>query len=551
MFRNLVLFIGLTIILGSCSSNSSRSQNPPSDDLDVAVVPGGPAIFFVDVNVGPKTGGPNNAGVPIAIFGKGFGASRGTSTVTIGGIEVARYVVWGQNNAHNTQLDMIVVQPGANVVSGPIQVKVNNRLSNINHSFTVNTGKIYAVSKTGSNSNVCTLSSPCATILHVIDNHMQPGDTLLVRRGNYDESEIWVRKSGTAGNPITIKHFPGEEVTLSNPARGFLLDADYITVSGFNFTNGKSLAITGWAKRYQRNNKAINNTFKGLISYAALDSHGNNHLIAGNVCEVDGSTQGTQGHCYYISYGRNVRVIYNKGSGVPGYGIHVFDQCRVYEPDPANPDERICDIEKDFQRIINNLLIEGNLLMNSSQRSGMLIGMNDEGNLNNYIDNITIRNNLFVDNNHAGIALGGISQNIKIYHNTFYQNGRQGIQIYNDNNISGVDIRNNLIDQTTNNNCQIFCSWYQEAHIQKGLNSQNVIVDHNFYMPAPPILIDTQDANPSSGNANFVNAGSLDFHLQASSPAINQGTVVPVNRDFDGQRRPAGSTHDPGAFEFR
>ena len=547
MFRAFALLFSLMFILGSCSSPTQTQENV-SDDLGVAATVGGPVIFFVDMNQGPKTGGPNNLGAPIAIFGKGFGASRGTSQVTIGGTEVARYIVWGQNNAHNTQLGMIIVQPGPNVTGGAIQVKVNNRLSNLNQSFTVNAGKFYAVSKTGSDANPCTLALPCATILHAY-GQMQPGDTLLVRRGTYDESEIWIRNSGTSGNPITIKNYPGEEVTLSNPARDFILDADYITVSGFNFTNGKALGIAGWANRYQRNNKLINNTFKGVIAYEAIGSHGNNHLIAGNVCEISGSTQGTQGHCYYISYGRNVRVIYNKASGPPGYGIHIFDQCRLYKPDPANPNERVCDTSKDFQRIIGNLLIEGNILMSSPERSGIIIGMADEGNLNNYVDNVKIRNNIFLNNNFAGIAVSGISRNIQIYHNTFYQNGRQGITIYDDNKIIGVDIKNNLFDQTPNNNCQNNCSWYSVAHIQKGSQAQNVTVDHNFYAPAPPVLIGTTDANGTAGNAGFVNPGSLDFHLQASSPVINQGTIVTVLRDYDGQKRPAGSGYDPGAFE--
>ncbi len=542
-----ILLLGLVVILGGCSS-SSQIQNDFSDDLGVAATLGGPVIFFVDMNEGPKTGGPSNLGAPIAIFGKGFGANRGTSQVTIGGIEVARYIVWGQNNAHNTQLDMIVVQPGPNVTGGVIRIKVNNRLSNTNQSFTVNAGKIYAVSKTGSDANPCTLGSPCATILYAYSK-MQPSDTLLVRRGIYEESEIWIRNSGTLGNPITIKNFPGEEVTLSNAARDFILDADYITVSGFNFTNGKALGIAGWAKRYQRNNKLINNTFKGVIAYEAIGSHGNNHLIAGNICEVSGSNQGTQGHCYYISYGKNIRVIYNKASGAPGYGIHMFDQCREYKPDPANPNERICDTSRDFQRIIGNVLIEGNILMSSPQRSGLIIGMADEGNLNNYVENIKIRNNIFLNNNFAGIAISGISRNIQIYHNTFYQNGRQGITIYDDNKINGVDIRNNLFDQTPNNNCQNNCSWYSIAHIQNGTQAQNVSVDHNFYAPAPPILIGTVDTNASSGNAGFVNPGSLDFHLQASSLAIDQGAALSVLRDYHGVKRPLGNGYDPGAFE--
>src|SRR5689334_17553668 len=71
-----------------------------------------PRVFFTDIEAGPVTGGPRNLGVPISIFGKGFGAERGVGRVTIGGVEVASYLLWGANNAQNTSLDMIVVQPG-------------------------------------------------------------------------------------------------------------------------------------------------------------------------------------------------------------------------------------------------------------------------------------------------------------------------------------------------------------------------------------------------------------------------------------------------------
>ncbi len=50
-----------------------------------------PAIFFSDLDSGPKTGGENNKGVYITIWGKGFGASRGTATVSVGGGQVDNY----------------------------------------------------------------------------------------------------------------------------------------------------------------------------------------------------------------------------------------------------------------------------------------------------------------------------------------------------------------------------------------------------------------------------------------------------------------------------
>ena len=42
-----------------------------------------PSIFFTDLQSGPNTGGQNNNGVFVTIFGTGFGATQGSSTVTI------------------------------------------------------------------------------------------------------------------------------------------------------------------------------------------------------------------------------------------------------------------------------------------------------------------------------------------------------------------------------------------------------------------------------------------------------------------------------------
>src|SRR5712671_5156045 len=53
-----------------------------------------PRIFFSDLESGPNTGGQNNHGVWVTIWGKGFGAERGKSTVTVGGGEAADYPIW-------------------------------------------------------------------------------------------------------------------------------------------------------------------------------------------------------------------------------------------------------------------------------------------------------------------------------------------------------------------------------------------------------------------------------------------------------------------------
>lgn len=158
---------------------------------------------------------------------------------------MAAYPVWGTKNALNPTLDMIVVQPGPNVTGGALTVTVNGRAFNANLTFTANAGRIRYVAATGSDAAACIEAAPCATISHAVEPSVTgPGDTILVRGGTLQENEIWVRREyghgGTAGQQKTIKAYPGEVVTFANGNRPFIVDADYLTVSGFGFLNGVS-----------------------------------------------------------------------------------------------------------------------------------------------------------------------------------------------------------------------------------------------------------------------------------------------------------------------
>ena len=51
-------------------------------------------------------------------------------------------------------------------------------------------------------------------------------------------------------------------------------------------------------------------------------------------------------------------------------------------------------------------------------------------------------------------------------------------------------------------------------------------------------------------NPLFVNESLGDFHLQPSSPAIDAGTDIGINVDFDGNTRPQGSGFDIGVYEY-
>jgi hypothetical protein len=402
--------------------------------------------------------------------------------VTIGGVEVARYLSWGSGNAHNHGLDMIVVQPGPAVRGGAIGLTVAGAAASGSASFTVDTSaRLFEVALGGSDSNSCRWGEACATILHAA-GVSGPGDIVLVRGGQYAESEIWVRgdqgMSGAPGRQKVIKAAPGEEVVLTNADRPFIIDADNVTVAGLTFRNGKSIGVPDTGLPGHHADQFIDNTFAGLIAWSALDTHGDGHLIAGNVCEVTGSTVGTQGHCYYVSYGDGTQLRYNVGAGAPGYGIHVFDQQRSAQ---------------DFRRVISNMLIEGNVLRGSTERSGLIIAMGDEGGVGNVVDGVIVRGNTFAANSHLGIVVSGHVRNVAITANIFNENGRQGIHV--GTGATGVSVIDNGIVQSENTNCRNDCTWYVTAHVEVEPGA-SVEVRGNDYRPAPPIIIGAVDPSP-------------------------------------------------------
>src|SRR3954468_9563431 len=78
-----------------------------------------PRIFFSDLESGPNIGGQKNQGAWVTIWGKGFGAERGASTVTIGGGAAAEYPIWTDNK--------ITFQLGPAAKTGDIVVSVREK----------------------------------------------------------------------------------------------------------------------------------------------------------------------------------------------------------------------------------------------------------------------------------------------------------------------------------------------------------------------------------------------------------------------------------------
>jgi hypothetical protein len=249
-----------------------------------------------------------------------------------------------------------------------------------------------------------------------------------------------------------------------------------------------------------RDVRIVGNLFRGTLGYDAVGTHGVDIVVAGNDCSVDGSTVGTQGHCYYVSVGRRVRLLYNVGRGAPGYGIHVFDQRRS---------------AGEGRRVISDVVIEGNLLAASHERSGLILAMGDEGGRGNRITGVVIRDNVFAANNHAGIVIGDRVSGVRIERNTFWANGRQGLHVSDLRTISGVLVQGNLLAQPAGGPCRSNCSWVRPAQVEVGGSARGVRVTGNWYAPRR-LLIGAVDRSGRSGAVRL--AGEATQTGRADSP---------------------------------
>jgi hypothetical protein len=139
----------------------------------------GVRAFFTDLVSGPSSGGENGKGAYVTVYGNGFGASRGTSTVTIGSGAADNYPLWTETK--------ITFQLGAAATTGNVVVHVSGKGGSNGLAFTVRAGNIFFVSSTGKDTNDGAFSTPWATIPQA-KNSIQPGDIAYI--GTTDEPGV-------------------------------------------------------------------------------------------------------------------------------------------------------------------------------------------------------------------------------------------------------------------------------------------------------------------------------------------------------------------------
>lgn len=170
-----------------------------------------PRIFYSDLDSGPSAGGQNNQGAFVTIYGNGFGGSRGSSFVSVGGGKADNYRIWT-----NTK---IAFQLGSSAKSGEIVVHGDRIGTSNGVPFVVRPGKIYFVATSGKDTNSGGFTSPWRTIVKA-KNSIAPGDIAYVMDGvtqngmdDYNAS-LAIASSGAPGRPKAPIAHPGARVTI-------------------------------------------------------------------------------------------------------------------------------------------------------------------------------------------------------------------------------------------------------------------------------------------------------------------------------------------------
>ncbi len=320
--------------------------------LSTAAWAASPVIFYSDLTAGPNSGGQNNNGVFVTIWGNNFGSSQGSSYITVGGGKVNNYPTWT-----NT---MITFQLGSNTVTGNIVVTASSGNSN-GLAFTVQSGNIYFVQPGAATNGTGTYASPFSHLWYAY-NIALPGDTIYVLAGTiYDEvnayqgwhSILMLWNAGTQGHPISYIAYPnatvilqadGNTATWTDGSAGGTDNVQYIfrggawiTIAKFNLkltgTNGLSVVDSSGSDGM----KIVGNNITGTVyPYDLIDFGGNYAQILGNEIHDSGSSifNNEDHSIYWNTGGTNVQIGWNyiHGNNNVGWEISCFHQGSASEP---------------------------------------------------------------------------------------------------------------------------------------------------------------------------------------------------------------------------
>jgi hypothetical protein len=408
----------------------------------------------------------------------------------------------------------------------------------------------YYVAKIGNDSNPGTEAAPWLTIQKAATT-MEAGDTVYVKQGTYNE-KVAPARSGSAGNRITYKVYPGHTVTIDgtgiNTGDTSLFDIygkSYIYVEGFRIYNSdaKGVRIRDECHYITLKNLILDTAqmsgIHALYSWSYTPNKVTNIVIDG--CEVkytnaDGSDEA-------------ISLLYVDQFEIKNCVVHDIDgekegiDCKVGCSNGSIHNNEVYESELGIYidaagYAAHNIDIYANKVHNNNG-SGIVLG-NESGGT---ITDLNIYNNLIYNNDSRGFNIENYSYlktRVRFFNNTVWHNGGEAnITISTPSAyLNDIVIANNIIVGTTG------------ALILYDDYPTEVTIDYNLFYASYYDEDNVYGANYIQANPLLVNPPG-DFRLQSGSPAIDAGSATfAPSTDYAGVSRPQGAGYDIGAYEY-
>ncbi|MBI3731545.1 MAG: hypothetical protein HY254_24870 [Burkholderiales bacterium] len=588
-------------------SASTLVSAAPANGTSTSASPA-PQVLYTDTLSGPTTGGENNNGAYLSIFGKNFGTASdlGTNTkVYIGDKEVANYRYLGSSKSSaRTGLQQITVQVGSlgSTPAGaalPVKIVSNGTSSNTDNSFTPSSGRILFVSLSGSDTSAVAnnIAKPWRSLQNMSTLKgayfaMQAGDQIVIRGGAWHDTngqdKTWMRfgsgiyaRNGSPSAWIHITAYPGpingnaiEDVHYTTPAgaSGGIAgpwsaiagsSGEYISVSNlrmdiagganrdaapinFQYTAGPWRVVNNELGPWVAGNSAT-------LNAAGVSGHGNGNKVLGNNIHDIAGTSELQNHGIYAdTTAQNWEVAYNWIHNITGGSAVQFNDNEGGAGSVTLPHGGIW-------QGFTGIRIHHNWLENAAKYG---INFNDQGSTHKGTYEAQSWNNVITGTKLYPIRINSTAtiQNMWFAYNTVYNamTGASGNKAYimDEGFGSGAGIRNKFYNNifAFGPNTQPGTTWLIDYSTPSTTTSydfkQNLYFSNSQIAPSPGTLGDNLAI---SGNPQFKNASAGDYSLQATSPAVDtasQPSLFAVNDDILNTSRPQGASKDIGALEL-
>ena len=472
----------------------------------------------------------------VGVYGAGFGDDPGQ--IAFGGATSIQVPHWSD--------ELIIARIPAGAQTGFVTVTPDGG-DEVQSSMplTIHTGRIYYVSTAGDDNGPGDEEGTPFQSLHKALTVVQPGDTVLIKAGTYDEQDLDTaplpamyfrpENGGTAASPITWRGY-GAQVPVIRATQARAKDSPVIFVGG-DYVRLARLEIDGAGNTSSGVSVWASNTWVSGLDIHSFGETGitvgetSSAVIAGNDIH-EGGTQAELDHGI-LMLGTGGTIRNNEIHDLPnGYGIFLEYQTQGatnifgnYVHDVAGGGIGLSRVQGG-NRIYNNIV--WNVGTSQGCRCALQVAYGAAAGESAAADRIYY--NTFVGPSFTGLFMADRDGTVEMHGNVF-ADFRAGIRVDDDASKTSLSSSHNL--------------WYGDNEPPQ------------FKWGGP--WIEYSDFRTQSGqedasllaNPQFVSAEAGDFHPTSLSSFVdNGGGPDTPSVDYDGVQRPLGNGPDMGAYEY-